>query len=127
MLVPMVREAIDVPLDAPPGHRHRQAMLAAMVLGADGVQLGSRFVCSEESSAHPAFKQRVVAAGRGDRAHAQRNSAPVRSIRNLLPAGAGGLCALRHDGAVEGGPGSCPGQTGHVRGDLDEGNWRSVR
>ena len=82
VLVPMVREAIDVPLIAAGGIGTGQAMLAAMVLGADGVQLGSRFVCSEESSAHPAFKQRVVAAGEGETVLTLKELAPVRLIRN---------------------------------------------
>jgi enoyl-[acyl-carrier protein] reductase II len=57
-------------------------MLAAMCLGADGVQVGSRFVCSEEASAHPAFKQRVAEAGEGETMLTLKELAPVRLLRN---------------------------------------------
>src|SRR5690625_6415458 len=57
-------------------------MLATMVLGADGVQVGSRFVASEESSAHEAFKQRVVEAKEGDTILTLKELAPVRLIKN---------------------------------------------
>ena len=57
-------------------------MLAAMVLGADGVQVGSRFVASEEASSHPAFKQRVVEAGEGDTRLTLKELAPVRLLKN---------------------------------------------
>lgn len=82
VLIPMVREAIDVPLIAAGGIASGAAMLAAMVLGADGVQIGSRFVCSVESSAHGAFKQRVVDAGEGDTHLTLKELAPVRLLRN---------------------------------------------
>ena len=59
-LIPMVKEQIQIPLIAAGGIATGKAMLATMVLGADGVQIGSRFVASEESSAHQAFKQVVV-------------------------------------------------------------------
>src|SRR5690606_742169 len=58
-LIPMVKEQLDIPLIAAGGIATGQRMLAAMILGADGVQVGSRFVASEESSAHLAFKQEV--------------------------------------------------------------------
>jgi enoyl-[acyl-carrier protein] reductase II len=82
VLIPMVREAIDVPLIAAGGIATGRAMLAAMVLGADGVQVGSRFVCSEESSAHSAFKQRVADAGEGETLLTLKELAPVRLLRN---------------------------------------------
>ena len=59
-----------------------RAMLAAIVLGADGVQVGSRFVASEEASSHPSFKQRVVDAGEGDTRLTLKELAPVRLLRN---------------------------------------------
>jgi enoyl-[acyl-carrier protein] reductase II len=56
-LIPMVKEQISIPLIAAGGIADGRGMLAAMILGADGVQIGSRFVASQESSAHQDFKQ----------------------------------------------------------------------
>jgi len=81
-LIPMVKEKISIPLIAAGGIATGQAMLAAMVLGADGVQVGSRFVASEESSAHNAFKQVVVDAKEGDTQLTLKELAPVRMIKN---------------------------------------------
>ncbi|PQB04755.1 NAD(P)H-dependent flavin oxidoreductase [Aureitalea marina] len=81
-LIPMVREKLDVPLIAAGGIANGRGMLAAMVLGADGVQVGSRFVASEESSAHQAFKQVVVDAKEGDTQLTLKELAPVRLIKN---------------------------------------------
>lgn len=86
VLIPMVREAIGLPLLAAGGIASGRAMVAAMALGADGVQVGSRFVCSEESSAHDAFKQRVAAAQEGDTVLTLKELAPVRLIRNPFQA-----------------------------------------
>lgn len=82
VLIPMVRDAIQVPLIAAGGIADGRAMLASMALGADGVQVGSRFVCTEESSAHLAFKQRVTQALEGDTVLTLKELAPVRLIRN---------------------------------------------
>jgi len=65
-LIPMVKEYIKIPLIAAGGIATGNAMLAAMVLGADGVQVGSRFVASKEASAHQEFKKAVVHAKEGD-------------------------------------------------------------
>ncbi len=81
-LIPTVKEKLDLPLIAAGGIATGRAMLAAMVLGADGVQVGSRFVASEEASSHPAFKQSVVDAGEGDTRLTLKELAPVRLIRN---------------------------------------------
>ncbi|MCB0457569.1 MAG: nitronate monooxygenase [Flavobacteriaceae bacterium] len=81
-LIPMVREKITVPLIAAGGIATGRGMLAAMILGADGVQVGSRFVASEESSAHPAFKEVVVNAKEGDTELTLKELAPVRLIKN---------------------------------------------
>ncbi|WP_250434100.1 NAD(P)H-dependent flavin oxidoreductase [Hanstruepera flava] len=81
-LIPMVKEQLQIPLIAAGGIATGQAMLAAMVLGADGVQVGSRFVASEESSAHMAFKQVVVNAKEGDTQLTLKELAPVRLIKN---------------------------------------------
>lgn len=82
VLVPMVADALSVPVIAAGGVCDGRSMLAAMVLGAEGVQVGSRFVCSEESSAHPAFKQRVAEADEGDTLLTLKEVAPVRLLRN---------------------------------------------
>ena len=81
-LIPMVKEQLDIPLIAAGGIATGRAMLAAMVLGADGVQVGSRFVASEESSGHPAFKNAVVNAKEGDTQLTLKELAPVRLIKN---------------------------------------------
>ena len=81
-LIPMVREKIKIPLIAAGGIASGRGMLAAMILGADGVQIGSRFVASEESSAHQNFKEEVVKAADGDTHLTLKELAPVRLIRN---------------------------------------------
>lgn len=81
-LIPMVAEQLNIPLIAAGGIATGQAMLAAMVLGADAVQVGSRFVASEESSAHQAFKKVVVDAKEGDTQLTLKELAPVRLIKN---------------------------------------------
>ncbi|RAJ12984.1 NAD(P)H-dependent flavin oxidoreductase [Olleya aquimaris] len=81
-LIPMVREQLQTPLIAAGGIATGKAMLACMVLGADGVQVGSRFVASTESSAHQAFKQVVVDAKEGDTQLTLKELAPVRLIKN---------------------------------------------
>lgn len=81
-LVPQVREAVDLPLAAAGGIATGGAMLAAMALGADGVQIGSRFVASAESSAHPHFKSAVAAAGEGDTLLTLKEVTPVRLLKN---------------------------------------------
>lgn len=81
-LIPMVKEQISVPLIAAGGIANGRGMLAAMVLGADGVQVGSRFVASEESSSHIAFKKMVVAAKEGDTLLTLKELAPVRMLKN---------------------------------------------
>jgi enoyl-[acyl-carrier protein] reductase II len=81
-LIPMVKEQVHIPLIAAGGIATGQAMLAAMILGADAVQVGSRFVASEESSAHQAFKQIVIEAKEGDTQLTLKELAPVRLIKN---------------------------------------------
>ncbi|AKA35965.1 NAD(P)H-dependent flavin oxidoreductase [Flagellimonas lutaonensis] len=82
VLIPAVKEKIDIPLIAAGGIATGRQMLAAMVLGADGVQVGSRFVASEEASSHPAFKNEVVRAQEGDTQLTLKELAPVRLIKN---------------------------------------------
>ena len=81
-LIPMVKEKISIPLIAAGGIATGRGMLAAMVLGADGVQVGSRFVASKESSAHENFKQKVVDTLDGDTKLTLKELAPVRLIKN---------------------------------------------
>lgn len=81
-LIPMVKEQIDIPLIAAGGIANGRGMLAAMILGADAVQIGSRFVASEESSAHQAFKQEVIKAKEGDTVLTLKELAPVRLLKN---------------------------------------------
>lgn len=81
-LIPMVKEQLQIPLIAAGGIATGKAMLACMILGADGVQVGSRFVASKESSAHQAFKQVVVDAKEGDTQLTLKELAPVRLIKN---------------------------------------------
>jgi len=81
-LIPAVRKAIDIPLIAAGGIGSGRAMYATMVLGAEGVQVGSRFVCTPEASSHESFKNAIVAAGEGDTALALKKLTPVRLIKN---------------------------------------------
>lgn len=81
-LIPMVKEQLDIPLIAAGGIANGKGMLAAMILGADGVQVGSRFVASEESSSHRAFKELVVNAKEGDTQLTLKELAPVRMLKN---------------------------------------------
>ncbi|MGC1515110.1 MAG: nitronate monooxygenase [Maribacter sp.] len=82
VLIPAVSAQIHVPIIAAGGIATGSAMLAAMVLGADGVQVGSRFVASVEASNHVAFKERVVAAKEGDTCLTLKELAPVRILKN---------------------------------------------
>lgn len=81
-LIPMVRRKINVPLIAAGGIATGRGMLAAFALGADGVQMGSRFAASVESSAHEAFKNHVVGLEEGETHVTLKELAPVRLIRN---------------------------------------------
>ena len=81
-LIPMVREKIRIPLIAAGGIATGRGMLAAMVLGAEGVQVGSRFVASDEASSHPDFKRMVVEANEGDTILTLKELAPVRILKN---------------------------------------------
>jgi enoyl-[acyl-carrier protein] reductase II len=81
-LIPQVKQAIKIPLIAAGGIGTGSGMMAAMALGADGVQIGSRFVATPESSAHAAFKQAVVDAGEDATRLTLKLLAPVRLIQN---------------------------------------------
>lgn len=81
-LIPMVKEQINIPLIAAGGIATGRGMLAAMVLGADGVQMGSRFAASFESSAHDNFKKTIIETKEGDTQLTLKELAPVRLIKN---------------------------------------------
>lgn len=81
-LIPMVKQQLQIPLIAAGGIADGKGMLAAMILGADGVQIGSRFVASYESSAHQDFKKEVVKAKEGDTLLTLKELAPVRLLKN---------------------------------------------
>ena len=81
-LIPMVKEKIKIPLIAAGGIATGRGILAAMVLGADGVQMGSRFAASIESSAHTDFKESIVSSKEGDTQLTLKELAPVRLIKN---------------------------------------------
>lgn len=122
VLIPLVREAVSIPVIAAGGIATGRAMLAAMVLGADGVQIGSRFAASEESSAHPNFKQAIITTPEGGTMLSMKPLVPVRLIRNAFQqrvaeaeargAGVAELATLL---------GRARAKLGMFEGDLDEG------
>ena len=81
-LIPSVADAVDIPVIAAGGIGSGKAMLAAMILGADGVQVGSRFIATPESSAHMAFKERILQAEEGDTKLTLKEITPVRLLNN---------------------------------------------
>jgi enoyl-[acyl-carrier protein] reductase II len=81
-LIPLIRKTVSIPLIAAGGIASGRQMLAAFALGADGVQVGSRFAASVESSAHPVFKQKIIEAKDGDTKLTLKQLVPVRLIRN---------------------------------------------
>ncbi len=81
-LVPCVKQAVKIPVIAAGGIGTGRAMLAVMALGAEGAQIGSRFVASEESSANINFKNKIIAAGEGDTKLMLKQLTPVRLLRN---------------------------------------------
>lgn len=83
-LIPMVKEQLEIPLIAAGGIGTGKAMLAAMTLGADGVQIGSRFAATKESSGHASFKEEIVKSTEGDTMLTLKELAPVRLIKNTF-------------------------------------------
>jgi len=81
-LIPQVKQAVSIPLIAAGGIGTGRGMLAAMALGADGVQIGSRFVVTEESSAHIHFKNAIINANEGDTQLTLKQLTPVRLMKN---------------------------------------------
>lgn len=81
-LIPMVKEQLDIPLIAAGGIANGKSMLSVMIIGADGVQVGSRFVATPEASSHQNFKDLVVKAKEGDTQLTLKELAPVRMLKN---------------------------------------------
>ncbi|WBU89625.1 NAD(P)H-dependent flavin oxidoreductase [Cellulophaga omnivescoria] len=81
-LIPAVKEQLKIPLIAAGGIATGKAMLAVMILGADAVQIGSRFVASEEASSHQLFKEKVIESKEGDTQLTLKELAPVRLLKN---------------------------------------------
>jgi enoyl-[acyl-carrier protein] reductase II len=81
-LIPAVKQAIQIPLIAAGGIGCGKSMLAAMILGAEGVQIGSRFVATPESSAHQAFKDKITQSNEGDTLLTLKELTPVRLLKN---------------------------------------------
>jgi enoyl-[acyl-carrier protein] reductase II len=81
-LIPAVKESIQIPLIAAGGIGCGKSMLAAMILGAEGVQIGSRFVATPESSAHQAFKDKITLSNEGDTLLTLKELTPVRLLKN---------------------------------------------
>lgn len=82
VLIPLVRDAIGIPLIAAGGIASGRAMVACEALGADGFQVGSRFAASEESSGHEFFKKKITESGEGETVLTLKQLAPVRLIKN---------------------------------------------
>ncbi|HTO15309.1 MAG TPA: nitronate monooxygenase [Edaphocola sp.] len=81
-LIPHVRQNINIPLIAAGGIATGRAMYAVMALGAEGVQIGSRFVCSEEASSHINFKEAIINSNEGDTQLVLKKQVPVRLLKN---------------------------------------------
>lgn len=82
VLIPAVKKQINIPLIAAGGIATGQQMYAAIALGADAVQVGSRFVCSPEASSHMQFKDAIIKAGEGDTQLSMKKLVPVRLLKN---------------------------------------------
>lgn len=81
-LIPMIKNAVKIPVIAAGGIASGKSMLAAFALGADAVQIGSAFAVAEESSAHPNFKERIISSAEGDTKLRMKKLVPVRLLKN---------------------------------------------
>ncbi|SOD20373.1 NAD(P)H-dependent flavin oxidoreductase [Pedobacter xixiisoli] len=81
-LIPMIKQAVKIPVIAAGGIASGKSMLAAFSLGADAVQIGSAFAVAEESSAHPNFKERIISSAEGDTKLRMKKLVPVRLLKN---------------------------------------------
>jgi len=121
-LIPMVRQMLDIPLIAAGGIGTGRTMLAAFALGAEGVQVGSRFAASVESSMHEAFKQKIIDLKEGDTQLALKKLVPVRLVKNAFfkqveEAESRGASAAELQEIL----GRARAKKGMFEGDLDEG------
>ncbi len=82
VLIPQVKNAIQIPLIAAGGIATGKQMLAAMVLGASAVQIGSRFICTPEASSHQNFKEAILHSNEGDTMLSMKKTVPVRLLKN---------------------------------------------
>jgi enoyl-[acyl-carrier protein] reductase II len=122
VLIPAVANAVSIPVIAAGGIATGSQMLATMVLGAEGVQVGSRFVASQEASAHIAFKEAVVKAGEGDTQLSLKTLTPVRLLKNKFYQDvqeAESRCASTED--LKRLLGRARAKRGMYEGDLEEG------
>lgn len=122
VLIPLVKEAVKIPVLAAGGIATGRQMLAAMVLGAEGVQIGSRFVCSNEASNHTSYKQLITNSKEGDTMLSMKKLVPVRLVKNKFfeqVAAAEAQGATREELATLLGRGRA--KKGMLEGDLDEG------
>ena len=122
VLIPQVVQAVSIPVIAAGGIATGQQMLAALALGASGVQIGTRFLASEESSAHPDFKKKVIEAKEGDTHLRMHKLVPVRLLQNefyrrVEEAEARGASADELKEIL----GRARAKKGMFEGDLDEG------
>ena len=83
-LIPQIKNIVSLPLIAAGGIGSGEAMYAAMSLGADAVQVGSRFVATQESSAHESFKERILSTKEGDTILTLKELTPVRLLKNAF-------------------------------------------
>ncbi|MCX8481798.1 MAG: nitronate monooxygenase [Sediminibacterium sp.] len=84
VLLPLIKQAVKIPIIAAGGFATGNQMAAAFCLGAEGVQIGSRFVCSTESSAHPNFLHKIIESKEGDTKLSMKKTVPVRLLQNLF-------------------------------------------
>ncbi|MCX6258136.1 MAG: nitronate monooxygenase [Bacteroidia bacterium] len=121
-LIPMICDAVSLPIIAAGGIATGRQMLAAIALGAEGVQIGTRFIASKESSAHLSFKQKIVDAKDGDTFLQFKRIVPVRLLKNKFSENAR---MLEESGASAGQIGELLGKgrarLGMFEGDMDEG------
>jgi len=121
-LIPMVKEKIQIPIIAAGGIATGRGMLATMILGADGVQLGSRFAASVESSSHDNFKQTILNVKEGDTQLTLKELAPVRLVKNKFYQDVQDLyekCPTKEDLTAL--LGRARAKKGMFEGDLEEG------
>lgn len=121
-LIPMICEAIKIPVIAAGGIASGKAMLAAFALGAEGVQVGSAFAVAEESSAHPHFKEKILASAEGDTALRMKKLVPVRLLKNKFELAVAAAEAIGADrSTLMELLGRSRAKLGMFEGDMDEG------